>query len=333
MKKNKKQQVFGTGAKESPKDPRTVVHHDIVMAGTPLTKGGIPYTKPDIENQHRVGICTAISLTQNRARANGKKYSADFQYLLQKKYYDLNWTEGSSIFSALKVGKNFGFLPASEWHWTSEDDRDNSYADYIALLKAVPQPEIQRLIGLCVDKIAGYAEVDILDTQKLARAISDSEAGILCMYRVGEEWYTPSWMTADIDPLRPPKTVISGHAIGMIEYDYTKNYMQRLANTWGTAWNREGQATVNYGNYRMREAWTVLPTAPVIPPFKFNNNLWFGLTSLDVKELQKRLGFDLTMQTGFFGLKTLGAVIAYQTANGILPTGFVGPITRGSLNK
>lgn len=323
---------FGTGAIISPTDPRTVVHHDLVMAGTPLTKGDITYVKSDIDNQHTVGICTAISLTQNRGRANKKKYSADFQYLLQKKYYDLNWDEGSSIFYALKVGKQFGFLPASEWHWTSEDDRDGSYSDYIALLRAVPEAEIQRLLSLCVDRIPGYASVDIQDTQKLARAISDSEAGILCMYRVGKEWYTPSWLPKDIDPLRHPQVVTSGHAIIMSGYDYTSTYMQRLINTWGTAWDMEGQATINYGNYRMVEAWTILNVAPVIPPFFFAKNLWFGMNNLDVKELQKRLGMDATLQTGYFGWTTLGWVISYQYSKNIIATGFVGPITRAALN-
>ncbi len=323
---------FGTGANVSPDDPRTVAHHDLVMAGEPLTKGGITYVKAEIENQHQVGICTAISLVQNRQKANGKKYSPDFQYLLQKKYYDLNWSEGSSIFNALKVGKQFGFLPLSEWHWTSEDDRTNSYADYIAMLRAIPDVEVQRLLTLCVDKIPGYASVDTMDTQKLARAISDSEAGILCMYRVGKEWYTPSWLTKDIDPLRFPQVVESGHAINMAAYDYTSQYMQRLINTWGTVWDMEGQATINYGNYRMQEAWTILRTAVAIPPFKFTKNLWLGMNNLDVKELQKRLGFDLTLQTGYFGLKTFAAVMSYQSMRGILSTGFVGPLTRAALN-
>lgn len=323
---------FGTGANISPIDPRTVVHHNLVMAGVPLTKGGIPYAKSDIENQHTVGICTAISLVQNRQRANGKRYSPDFQYLLQKKYYDLNWDEGSSIFNAIRVGKNYGFLPTSEWHWTSEDDRTLPYSEYVALLKGIPDTEVKRLIDLCVDKIPGYASVDISDTQKIARAISDSEAGILCMYRVGKEWYTPSWFTKDIDPLRHPQIVESGHAITMAGYDYTSNFMQRLINTWGTVWDMEGQATINYGNYRMQEAWTILTFTPVIPPFVFNNNLWFGMNNLDVKELQKRLGFDPTLQTGFFGWITFKAVVAYQNSKGITGTGFVGPITRASLN-
>lgn len=68
-----------------------------------------------------------------------------------------------------------------------------------------------------------------------------------------------------------------------------------------------------------------------IPPFKFNNNLWFGLKNYEVLMLQKRLG--VVPETSFFGTITLRKVIDYQKAHGITPAvGFVGPITRASLN-
>jgi len=67
------------------------------------------------------------------------------------------------------------------------------------------------------------------------------------------------------------------------------------------------------------------------PVFEFNSNLWFGLRSTDNIELQLRLGVSPTDQN--FGPKTLLAVIKYQKAQGITPTGFVGPLTRAALNK
>lgn len=70
-----------TGAGESPYDLRTFAY---VPSGIP-NKGGKRYSPSDIEDQHRVGICTAISTTQNARKALGTKFSADFQYLMQKK--------------------------------------------------------------------------------------------------------------------------------------------------------------------------------------------------------------------------------------------------------
>ena len=65
----------------------------------------------------------------------------------------------------------------------------------------------------------------------------------------------------------------------------------------------------------------------------FNTNLQFGMVSDEVKYLQIKLGIpQTTFGFGVFGPKTLSAVKAYQTANGIPATGFVGVLTRARLN-
>lgn len=326
-------QPLGTGANESKIDPRTIKHDEVVMGGAPLVTGGIDYLPVDIDHQHYVGICTGISETQIRQKANGRKYSPEFQYLCQKKYYDGNWTEGSSILNALKVGKNIGFLPAELWTWTTEADRLLTYSQYIAKLQAIPDSEVLRLINLCVDKLPGYASVDVTDPQKIAQAINDSEAGILCMYRAGDTWFIPSWLPKDINPLRKPNPWTSGHAIIMNKFDYSSGFpMQVLANTWGTQWNKQGCADINWSNYPMQEAWSILRTTPIIPKYKFNHDLWFGKRDIDNIELQRRLGVAPTDQN--FGPKTLMAVIAYQKAHNIKPAvGYCGSITRASLNS
>lgn len=325
---------FGLGAVESEQDIRTIKHEDYTTTDMPLVSGGIDYLPTDIQHQHKVGICTAISLTQNRAKANGKRYSADFQYLLQKKYLDGNWTEGSSIFNALKVGKKYGFLPEYLWTHTIEQDRFLSYEQYIAKLKAIDEGEINRLIALCVDKIDGYASVDVSDTQKLAKAILDSNAGILCRYGCGQTWWTNkdggiSWQPKDINPLRKPVPYTSGHAINMSKFDYTEKPMQVLANSWGVEWCNYGNADINWSNYAPTEAWSILNFTPVIP-FKFTKTLRFGMKNDDVKQLQKILG---VIQTGYFFLLTEKAVRSFQQKNGLQVDGIVGKYTIAKLNE
>lgn len=325
----------GFGAIESPKDKRTVKSNTLTLA-TPLVKGGFEYTKDDILDQDKVGICTAISLIQNRNKANSKKYSADFQYLLQKKYYDLNWFEGSSILSALKVGKKFGFLLESDWTYTTQEDRLLTYEKYIAKLQAIPEKEIERLLKLCVDKIGGYASV-IIQPQDIAKAIDSSEAGLLARYEVGKEWFTSkkgksSWKEKDISPLRPPKEIISGHAIGQVYYNYEKDNRSVLANTWGIEWARNGCADVIWDNYVPTELWLITKN-PVIN--RFDTNLKFGMKGEAIVNLQNALkikGFFNYESTGNFGLITLFAVKSYQKANNIPNTGFVGELTRKQLN-
>ena len=63
----------------------------------------------------------------------------------------------------------------------------------------------------------------------------------------------------------------------------------------------------------------------------YNTNLTVGSTGADVMALQGALG--VSPATGYFGSITKAAVVNYQTAHGISGTGFVGPLTRASLNS
>lgn len=70
----------------------------------------------------------------------------------------------------------------------------------------------------------------------------------------------------------------------------------------------------------------------------FNRDLFLGKSGYDVLCLQRFLkkgGYlQIDEPTEFFGSKTLGAVMAFQKANGISPIGgYVGKITRELINK
>ena len=273
-------QNIGLGAIESKKDKRTVNHSQMTTMATTLPiSGGVHYLPADIEMQSKVGICTAISLTQNAEKALGKKFSADFQYLLQKKYYDGNWMEGSSILNALKVGTKYGFLPEELWTFTTQADRDLPYPQYMAKLQAVSDADIQKLLLQCTDKLTGYAQLGT-DPQSLSQGINSSRSGILCMYIVGSEWWTApdgriSWSPADINPLRKytQETVVSGHSIIGSYYDYSSYNDVKLANTWSVAWNVSGIGDVDVKNYPPREAWIPYYQLTPAQTLQLQNNL------------------------------------------------------------
>ncbi|MGB9681289.1 MAG: peptidoglycan-binding domain-containing protein [Minisyncoccia bacterium] len=63
----------------------------------------------------------------------------------------------------------------------------------------------------------------------------------------------------------------------------------------------------------------------------FNTDLYYGLTSNDVKNLQIILG--VTPTSGYFGPLTKAAVQRFQAQYGIPQTGYVGPLTRAKLNE
>lgn len=236
---------YGLGAKKSVTDIRTFTYSPVPAP----VKGGKRYQPEDIEHQHKVGICTAISLTQNARKALGRKFSADFQYLLQKREYDKNWDEGSSILNALKVANNFGLLPVEHFTHIKEEDRKLPYYKYVEKLKKIPDTEIERLKVLASQfKIPAYAKITI-SRDSLANAIDESDAGILARFEVGKEWWKEP-----IEPLRNPAVVESGHAITECNYD---GGSFRVANTWGDSWADRGTAFHLFSNYRPTEAWMV----------------------------------------------------------------------------
>lgn len=245
----------GFGADASPIDLRDF-KHKVDKVSVPSQKGGERYKPEDIEDQHRVGICTAISLTQNAAKATGLKYSADFQYLLQKKFYDGNWNEGSSARSALHIAYTYGLLPDSEWKHTKISDRKLQYSKYIKKLQSVSDEEISRLLVIAGQhKLAGYARVPV-NRDALASAIDESKAGIIVRFVVGNEWYR-----SPIEPLRRSSNPISGHLITESNYDGMSG---RVANTWGSDWADKGTAYFDLRTYQPTEAW--IPYYKELPP-------------------------------------------------------------------
>lgn len=99
--------------------------------------------------------------------------------------------------------------------------------------------------------------------------------------------------------------------------------------------SRRSSSGSNSNSGEVLGASTTTPAAPA-QAYVFARDLGYGAMGADVTELQKLLtakGFYKGPITGTFGLLTKDAVIAYQTANGIFASGFVGPITRAALNK
>lgn len=237
--------MYSTGAQKSPYDIRTYSY----KPDKANYKGGQRYTPKYINDQHRVGICTSISLTMNVHRATGKKYSPDFQYLLQKKFIDGNWDEGSSAFSALKAAHKYGMLPVKEFEkYVDEDDRKLTYRRYIKKLQNISDKDVDKLLAKCEKPIEGYAKVPA-SRDLLANGIDENESGLIARFTIGKEWWTKP-----IEPLRKPKEIISGHLINLTNY---AGNSFRIANSWGTDWADKGTAYHLHRDYRPTEAWAV----------------------------------------------------------------------------
>jgi hypothetical protein len=237
---------YSTGALKSKKDLRDFVY----KPDKANWRGGKRYDAKDIEDQSRVGICTSITVTQQARKARGIKYSADFQYLIQKKLVDKNWSEGSSTAHGPYVAYKYGLLPEKEWKHTTFADRKKGYKHYVAKLQAIPDKEIDRLLKIAAKhKVVGYQRITPLTRDTLANAIDESEAGVVTRMECGSTWWTKP-----IEPLRYPTKIDSGHAI--TASNYTGGSV-RVANSWGDDWADKGTAYYMFKDNMPTEAYIV----------------------------------------------------------------------------
>ncbi len=136
-------------------------------------------------------------------------------------------------------------------------------------------------------KVPGYFAVP--KDKQSTRASIFLYGAIGAAMEIGPEWYTPSWLDKDIDPLRIPSTVIGGHAITPNGWgDATLN---NLRNHWSEQWANEGENRydpIAWTPYTM-EQWTIaeipndvldfLKTLPSPANFHYqwNTNLVLGM--------------------------------------------------------
>lgn len=175
---------------------------------------------------------------------------------------------------------------------------------------------------------------------------------ISALFQIGDEFYTPSWIDSQIDPLRPPGTIIGGHQLGL--KGWVSTTLNTLRNEWSSLWANNGEANYSptaWAPYIL-EQWAIaeippntiaflqnLP-APADFHFTWNTDQVIGAYSDDVRFAQIALmilGFlgPLTPDDlGHYGPKTSVAVGKYQQANQIPPApNHIGPMTRAALNK
>ncbi len=103
-----------------------------------------------------------------------------------------------------------------------------------------------------------------------------------------------------------------------------------VPNSWG---DQIGDKGVQYFDEEYINSGYIY-SAFTFTKYTFDKDFGFGAMNDDVKYLQVKLGMPMdTIGFGMFGPKTKAMVQAYQKANGIPQTGYVGPLTRASLNR
>jgi hypothetical protein len=206
-------------------------------------------------------------------------------------------------------------------------------------------------------RIPGYISVP-LDKASMRTAIQLFGA-VSTLFVIGKEFYTSpagvvSWDPKDINPLRTPQEMISGHQIVVKGW---KDLYNRLRNSWSIFWNNDGEGDYNVDEWRnfIFEAWApaqipkdvalFLKTLPSASAFSYDflgmPTLTQGMQNDHVRFLQIALMIKGYLdpvpaeQLGIYGPKTSAAVLKYQQKKGIAPPAgdSVGPKTKAALAK
>ena len=202
-------------------------------------------------------------------------------------------------------------------------------------------------------KIPGYIELGMginIDRDRV-RTAAKLYGGVSTLFAIGEEFWVPSWAAKDVDPLRIPQRIVSGHQMVVGEWSGDRNAVR---NSWGPDWANEGNAAYNVAVWRpyVLEAWaiafvpedvkTFLSQLPSPKEFSYvwRRTMIRGMEGEDVKMLQVALMIlgllepVAPKELGYFGPKTERALGKYQQSKKISPVPWsAGPATRAQLHK
>lgn len=349
--------VPALGAIKSPADYRDI----------PLGAAGVvalPDTfKTDVSalpvwNQMKIGSCVAHAFAKAMQiwwfQKHGEvvNFSPRFLFALAKSQDGLPGDVGTYPRLVASIAKNVGCCTEA----LLPNDSTLSFADYTNMgnITQAMRDEAAKY------KIPGY--VFAHTAYEIRQAIYQYGSVALLM-QIGQEWWTrpdgvSSWNKADIDPLRIPAVVVSGHEI--VGYGWESNF-DDILNSWSQQWadNGTNKFDINKWGQWVGEAIAIaeipqnvldivhqLPT-PQNFKYTFNTVLNPGDKNQEVIWLQAALmldgEFDATLYAqllqegslGYFkpGGVTQTALTKFQKKYGIAPYPRVGPLTQAQLNK
>lgn len=331
-----------------------------------------------IWNQKKIGACVGHAVGKKKQvqelalppQGAGKivKLNPRFPYALAKSIDGIPG-EGTFYRLGVKMLQKYG-IPEERPEYSN--DTDLSHAEYIDLSKI--SPEVYQ--AALPYRIASYAQVGApfaISAEELMQGIFSSD-GILLGMQIGKEWWTdvkgvPSWNALDVLPLRPPKSVVSGHAIFADEYEIIGDSRLRIGftNSWSELWADQGRGWFWYDEIKnfLIEGWAaidmpndfleIVKDLPSAESFHHNfaTDIEIGQNNAEVANLQTALMIDgefdrelyikLLQQDelGFYGDITRKAARAFQFKHKVAPASElnavngrrIGPKTRSKLNE
>ncbi|HEX3861306.1 MAG TPA: peptidoglycan-binding protein [Stellaceae bacterium] len=342
------EQKLGTGALPSPADYRdTIAIASIAPAATISLPSTFNTPLGSVLMQSQQPACVSHSIVYLIRlywyRKTGKwiDFSPRFLDILSAEP-DIPLDGGRRPRTVLKIAASIGCATTA----TLPNDVNLSIAQYrdpAAITDAARAEAAQY-------KIPGYIRVQIDQTS--TRIGIFIHGAISTLFTIGDELWMPDWADKDIDPLRTPTQIVSGHQ--MTPHGWDNSTLNRLRNSWSTGWANGGDADyapASWLPYTI-EQWAVADIPTDVADFlkqlpksadfhyQWTKNLHQGDENDDVRMAQIALlilGYMPPFtpdEWGVYGPKTAAAVLAFQSASGISPVSpaDIGPLTRAKLN-
>lgn len=346
---------FATGALLNPPDNRDILLARVQAPVARPAKYITDISMIPVPNQRDKGTCVGQAEGGMKEFLDYKEtgvyvdLSKRFLYKQCKKIDGIPEIQGTYPRVAAKVLFDTGI---SESKFVA-DDNSLPYPEYMN-----PQITDESLQNAKIHRVGGYAFV-LPGLENLLQAIYQNGV-VNVTFQFGD------WSKFPLMPNPDPK--IGSHRNYLFGYEEVvrngvKDAKIYNRNSWGDSWGEKGNGWFYYNDYKDflfdLMAYTDIPNEIVeeakATDYKFTRTLKYGMTGVDVMELQKRLakikaedGFACYRYptsaaqtfTNYFGRETEKAVQRYQAINKIVTsgtpdtTGFgqLGPTTRASLN-
>jgi C1A family cysteine protease len=205
-----------------------------------------------------IAHATAAGMMFQDNGAYSYDYSPRFLYALCKRDDGIPRADGTYYRQAFKEAQQYGVCDTLQFPNDISLDTP-TYSNATLIPPTAYDAAKQRTVK-------SYVAITDLSFDGIKQAIYQNKV-VLLGVKVGAEWWTDangnvSWNAADILPLRPPQSIVSGHAILAYGYDQNRIYFR---NSWSTEWgaNGNGYFGPDYVPF-LQEAWTFMDLAPEV---------------------------------------------------------------------
>lgn len=196
-----------------------------------------------------------------------------------------------------------------------------------------------------VFKLGNYIMGPVKDIETIASIIQTTGKAVMVWYYFKHAEWT------DVPEIKYPDLDINGattsrHSVTAVDFTlYQGKKCLIIEDSWGPNYGKGGQRIITEEFHNQRN-WFVAhpmtfkfeePEVPPVIPEKLTKTLRFGMTDTEVRILQDMLKvkglFPVNTSSNYFGSITLKGVKDFQSKNGLLADGIVGPVTRSLLNQ